>query len=70
MGAVLYWLGELPQSRAHLERAIALYDPQNRHVSAYEDSGVGCLDFAALALHMLGYPDQALKRIRESLTLA
>src|SRR5262249_40428186 len=32
--------------------------------------GVACLSNAALALWSLGYPDQALKRIRESLSLA
>jgi class 3 adenylate cyclase/predicted ATPase len=70
MGVVLYWLGELPQSRTHLEQAIALYDPQKRRVSALYDLGVSCPAVAAFTLHWLGYPDQALKRIRESLSLA
>ena len=31
---------------------------------------MACLSFAALALWFLGYPDQALKRSHEALTLA
>jgi predicted ATPase len=70
MAQVFYDLGQLLQSRTHLEQAIALYDPQNRTFRAFHDPGVACLGVAALTLHSLGYPDQALKRIRESLTLA
>src|SRR5262249_28865752 len=35
-----------------------------------QDPGVVCLSYVALALWLLGYPDQALKRIHEALTLA
>src|SRR5262249_57098402 len=34
------------------------------------DAGVVCLSFAAWILWLLGYPDQALARIHEALTLA
>ena len=34
------------------------------------DPGVACLSYAALTLWYLGYPDQALKRSHEALTLA
>ena len=34
------------------------------------DPGVACCFYAALALWVLGYPEQAIKRIRESLSLA
>jgi len=54
----------------HLEQAITLYDPQKQRVRALQDPGVGCLANAALTLQLLGYPDQALRRIQESLTLA
>jgi predicted ATPase len=70
MGQVLYELGELPESRKHLEQAISLYDPQKRHFRPFHDPGVACLGIAALTLWSLGYPDQALQRIRASLTLA
>jgi predicted ATPase len=40
-------------------------------VSAYgQDSGVICLSYEAFFLWFLGYPNQALERIREALTLA
>ena len=70
MGEVLFNLGELPQSLIHLEQAIALYEPQNRRFRAMQDPGVACLAIAALTLWALGYPDQALNRIRDSLTPA
>jgi predicted ATPase/DNA-binding winged helix-turn-helix (wHTH) protein len=70
MGVALYYLGELSRSRTHLEQAIALYDPRKERFRAIEDPGVACLAVAARTLWALGYPDQALERIRESLTLA
>jgi class 3 adenylate cyclase/predicted ATPase len=70
MGEVLLYLGELPDSRTHLERAIALDDPHRRHLSPTSEPGVSCRSIAAVTLLLLGYPDQALKRIQESLTLA
>ena len=38
--------------------------------SMRHDPGVACLSYAAWALWFLGYPDQALKRSHEALTLA
>jgi len=35
-----------------------------------QDPGVACLSYMALALWPLGYPDLALKRSQEALTLA
>ena len=60
-------------ARAHLEQGSALYDPQQHHAHARlygHDPGVCGLDCAALSLWILGYPDQALQRLREALTLA
>ena len=62
-----------PLARAHLEQGIALYDPRQHRSHAFlygQDPGVFCLSFAARALYGLGYPDQALKRAEEALTLA
>jgi predicted ATPase len=56
-----------------LEQGIAFYDPQQHRSHAFlyvQDPGVACLSFAAWALWHLGYPDQALKRSQEALTLA
>jgi DNA-binding NtrC family response regulator/predicted ATPase/class 3 adenylate cyclase len=73
VGCTLFYLGEFAAARAHLEQGIALYDPQQHcaHTFLYgEDPGVGCRAFAARALWSLGYPEQALQRSREALTLA
>ena len=59
--------------REHLEQGIALYNPQQHHSHAFlygRDPGVACRSVAAVFLWFLGYPDQALKRIQEALTLA
>jgi predicted ATPase len=69
----LFWLGELTSAREHLEQGTALYDPlqHSSHALLYgEDPGVFCLSFAAWTLWLLGYPDQALQRSHEALTLA
>ena len=71
LGLTLFYLGELPAARTHFEQGLALYDPQRYHASApLLDSGVACLAFLTFVLAMLGYPDQALQRSHESLTLA
>ena len=57
----------------HLEQGIALYDPQQSRSLAFSrgtDPGVTCLSRVAWTLWMLGYPDQALTRSHEALTLA
>jgi TOMM system kinase/cyclase fusion protein len=73
LGETLYHLGEFVLAHKHLEQGIAVFDPQHHHslVSGYgADQGEQCLCYAAYVLWHLGYPDQALKRIREALTLA
>ena len=70
----LFFLGEFALIRAHLEQGIALYDSQQHGSRAFfyggHDPGVCCQDFWALTLYSLGYPDQALQRVHEALTLA
>ena len=73
LGDTLIWLGEFASARAHLEQGMALYHPQQYRSHAFlygYDSGVHCLSFGAWALWYLGYPDQALRRIHDALTLA
>jgi predicted ATPase len=58
-------LGELPLAHTHLEQGMALYDPQQHRSLAFlygHDPGVCCRSVAALALWLLGYPDQALRQ--------
>ncbi len=72
LGSTLFCLGELTPALAHLEQGIALYDPQQygSHAFLYgQDPGMVCLSWAAWTLWLLGYPDQALKRSHEALTL-
>ena len=71
LGLTLFHLGELVSAQAHLEQGVVLYDPQKRRAQrALQDPGVACLSYRALALWLLGYPDQALKTSREALALA
>jgi predicted ATPase len=74
LGPAYAYLGDWPTARTHLEQAIAHYDPRQHHTQAFlyggHDPGACCLGFAAKALWMLGYPDQALRRGREALVLA
>jgi len=66
-------LGEFVQALDHCQQGIAVYDPrQSRsHMFLYgNDTGIGCRIYESLALWHLGYPDQALKKAEETLTLA
>ncbi len=70
LGSALFNLGEFASAREHLEKGTALYGLQKHRSRAVQNPGVSCLSFAALVLWSLGYPDQALKRVHEALTLA
>jgi predicted ATPase len=66
-------VGELPPARAHLEQGLARYAPQEHRALAFRyglDLGVWCLSYVTWPLWALGYPDQALTRMHEALTLA
>src|SRR5262245_39552701 len=57
----------------HLEQGAALYTPQKKPCSSsspVEGARIGCLCWSAFSLWALGYPDQALQRIREAQTVA
>jgi class 3 adenylate cyclase/predicted ATPase len=72
-GAVLFQLGDLVESRANLERGVALYDAQRDRTtgSTYGiDSRVVSLHWLSQALLTLGYPDQARARVGDALTCA
>ena len=73
LGTCLYFIGELAPARAHVEQGIALYDPEQHRSHAFQygfEPGVHCRFFMAHALWLLGYPDQALQRSHEALTMA
>jgi predicted ATPase/class 3 adenylate cyclase len=72
-GNALYIMGEFSLAREHLEQAIALYEPQKHHSHAFlygQDPGISSLSVMAIVLWYLGYPDQALQKSHEALTLA
>jgi class 3 adenylate cyclase/predicted ATPase len=63
MGTSLLLSGNIAESRMHLDRAIALYDPvQHRPLATRfaQDLGVSILCYQSLALWMAGYPDTAV----------
>jgi tetratricopeptide (TPR) repeat protein len=73
LGVTLLYLGELTPARANLEQGIALSAEGPRRYDSRRgmlDPGANCLSQVALALWMLGYPDQAIKRSHAALTIA
>jgi len=69
----LYHHGEVHIARTYLERAITFYDQQLHHAHRLrfgQDSGITARVVVAVNLWCAGYPDQALKRLQEALTLA
>ena len=72
-GEVLYNLGRFVQAREYLDQGAVLYNPQQHrdHTLVHgNDTGVACHSFAAFTLWALGYPEQALARSNEALSLA
>jgi len=66
-------MGMLPAARTHFEEGIAHYTPDQRRAPVFrtgQDPGVACRAYVALTLWLLGYPEQALARVHEALTLA
>jgi predicted ATPase len=74
LGVSWFYLGQLSQAHAHLEQGMRFYDPHQHHALAFRygnvDPGVVCLAAAGWTLWLLGYPEQALARANEALTLA
>jgi predicted ATPase/class 3 adenylate cyclase len=72
LGSTSFWLGEFLRAKEHLETAITLYDPKRPLVGfryGGADNWVVCLFYTALTLWHLGYPEQAVKRGNEAITL-
>ena len=71
VGTSLVCTGDMTQGRAHLDRAVALYDPaQHRPLGLRfsQDIRVATLSYRAMVLWMLGYPKAALADIEQVLT--
>lgn len=73
LGNVLYFLGNFPASRHHLEQALTIYDPDKhspRVSNIAQDLGVVCASRSGWVLWCLGYPEQARRSSNKGLALA
>jgi class 3 adenylate cyclase len=68
------WLGQLAHTHDHVTKGLALYDREKHgtHALLYggHDPAVCGYEQGAIALWMLGYPDQALASLRRGIALA
>jgi predicted ATPase len=73
MGLSLLHTGDVADGRAHLDRAITLYDPADHRPLATrfgQDVGSAILSWKSLAFWLLGYPEAALADSEHALKLA
>ena len=73
LGETELFMGRYGLARVALQQGIHHYDSRQHATRAFmygQDNGVTCLIFEAWALWFLGYPEQALKRGHEALSLA
>jgi class 3 adenylate cyclase/predicted ATPase len=73
MGVSLQFTGDIAAARAHLDRAISLYDPAEHRPLATrfgQDVGVSILFYRSLALWPLGYPAAAVAHSNQALAEA
>ena len=69
-----FYMGDYATAEFHANKGIAIYDPVEHHPLTYKysghDPGVCCRVFSSLTLWVRGYPEQAVNRCNEALTLA
>lgn len=74
LGFIHFCLGDFIQALNHLRFVLDYYDPaQHHHSLVYlrgSDAGLGAMAYEVCCLWCLGYPDQALKRSEEALSMA
>jgi predicted ATPase len=73
LGTSLLASGDIASGRAHLDQAIALYDPAEHHPLATrfgQDVEVAILCYRSWALWLLGYPAAALRDVDAALKMA
>ncbi len=73
LGTSLYYVGEFPAARLHLEEGIACYYRHRERFRAPRtglDPGVTCLAVLTTTLGFLGFPDQSRQRADEACHLA
>jgi predicted ATPase len=72
LGGTLLFRGELRRAQPHALQGMARYDWQRHRALAVlcgEDPSIACHMYGALALWLLGYPDQALTTVHAADTL-
>ena len=70
MGTSLWCTGDITEGQAHLDRAIALFNPvEHRHLATRfgQDTSVAILGYRSFALWLLGYPEAALRDAESAL---
>jgi predicted ATPase/class 3 adenylate cyclase len=74
LGLALFFQGDFAEAREHLERCLEMYDSKQHRSLAFsyagQDPGVTSSIFSAWTSQTTGYPDQALKRSRDAVSLA
>lgn len=73
MACSLFHQGHFDQAFNHADEGLKYYHPgwySEPMAAAGENAGVGCHAWAALCLWYSGYPDQALRRMQESVQMA
>ncbi|MGD9094158.1 MAG: tetratricopeptide repeat protein, partial [Anaerolineales bacterium] len=74
LGFIHFYLGQYTTARTHLKQLLDFYNPEQHHHSLItlrgSDAGMSALAYEACCLWCLGYPDQALKKSQEVLSLA
>jgi predicted ATPase len=73
LGLTAFFLGEPVMALRHLEQGLVLYETQQDHLQPFPsemDRGGVCLSGMAWTLWILGYPEQAIMKSRDALTLA
>jgi predicted ATPase len=73
LGTTLFFLGDFTTALDHCMQNMACYDVEQHRflaVRSGQDPGVASFTYATYILWLLGYPDQALARLHETLSLA
>jgi class 3 adenylate cyclase/predicted ATPase len=73
MGNTLLWFGKLGAARMHLEKGIALYQPEWSRSLAFRygfNCASNCHFFLGRVLWHLGYPDHALRSAEQAVAIA
>ena len=73
MADVAFWAGQFSVAREHVERALALYRPEQHRAlldQFGEDLSVSCMAYQAWSAFFLGYPDTAQRVARAMLDRA